>query len=272
MPGITWKGLRMIVKGMDNDVLIEKILKTEIEYPKEFSTYIEKDFGVLFYNPEKKNFHTANHAVVYPDKVTDFKAVLEEVRDFYLDRGIIPRLYQPYTDGFLMNNAMLLRTSGYDIQSYGQTKFMLLTGENKIQKKVRLDIKELKEWDERIAFDIMIPNNNMQAIHQVKSNCSNPKFRVFAAYIQERAVSLASIFYSDNGVAKLDSLETAEEIRGKGYARELINDMVEIHKKESGIPLYLWPLNVTSERLCTDAGFRTLFKAELASAIYTIKE
>ncbi len=257
---------------MDRTTLTEKIIRTEIEYPGEYATRLDTEFGVLFYNLGKKALHLANHAVIYPDKITDFKTVLVQVRDFYLEKGIQPRIYQHYPDGYLMANSTELRTTGFDIQTFGQTGFMLLSAPNIIPREIRLEIRELKEWDQRLALDIMIPNNNPHTLYQVKINCTNPKFRVFAGYLSDRAVSVASVYYSQHGVVKLNSLETAEEIRGRGFARELISEVVEIHKAESDLPLYVWPLNVTAEKICSDAGFRTLFKAEMASAVYAVKD
>lgn len=248
--------------------LKERIVKTELDVPKYLADSQKTAYGVLYWDKTKKTNHYLNHAVIYPDQVEDLKEVLGQITRFYRSQGIQPRVRQPFTTGFFMNHANEFRISGYDIQIFAPTRFMLLTKDNQIRTGSRLAIRELKEWDERVARDILLPDGNDDAVEQIRRSIAVSRYRVLVGYLDDRAVSMATIFYGDHGVARLDSAETAEELRGRGYARELISAIVDMHRDESRHPLYLWPQNNTAEKIFREAGFTDLFQEELASATY----
>ncbi len=248
--------------------LKERILKTEVEYPRYLARWQETEFGMLYWNENDKDNPTLNHALLYPDQIRDFKVILDSVTTFYLKKGIQPRVQQPYTSGYFMDHADEFRVNGYDVQLFAPTEFMLLTGENKIQSNRTLEIHELKEWDPRIERDILIPDGRGYAAGQVRGCIENDRYRVLVGYLNNNAVSMVTIFYGDYGLARLSSAETAEELRGRGYARELISAIVDMHRAESDLPVYLWPQNVTAARIFKEAGFEVIFQEELARAVY----
>lgn len=252
----------------DPEDLKRRILQTELDFPKYICEFETADFGVMYWDPANQTSQILNHAIIYPDRVNDLKAVLSRITDFYLERGIQPRIRQPFTRGYFIDHANDFRTSGYDIQLFPPTRFMLLTGENRIRVNRTLTIRELNEWDERIADDILIPDGNKQAVEQIRRNITSSRYRVLVGYLGDEAVTLVTIFNGDHGVARLDSAETAAELRGQGYARELIWTVVEMHRAESDAPLYLWPKNVTAEKIFREAGFTDFFEEELAIAAY----
>lgn len=248
--------------------LKERILKTEVEYPRYLASWRETDFGMLFWAEGDKENPDLNHALLYPEQIQDVGSVLTKITSFYLDKGILPRVQQPYTSGYFMEHADEFRVNGYDVQLYAPTEFMLLTSENRIRASRNLTIRELKEWDPRIARDILIPDGNDYAAGQVRRSIENDRYRVLVGYLQDHAVSMVTIFYGDYGLARLSSAETAEELRGRGYARELISAIVDMHRAESHLPVYLWPHNVTAARIFREAGFEVIFQEELARAVY----
>lgn len=72
---------------MDKNV-IESIKREEIDFPKRFASYVEKDYGILFYMEDNKDSYDGNHACIYPDKITDLGAVLDDIAEFYAALGI----------------------------------------------------------------------------------------------------------------------------------------------------------------------------------------
>lgn len=248
--------------------LKERILKTELDFPKYISNSQATPYGMLYWDEADKENHNLNHAIIYPNLIKDLKPVLEEIAQFYLARGIQPRIHQPYTTGYFLEHANDFRISGYDVKIYPPTQFMLLSEENRIHSGAKLSIRELTEWDPRIAADILIPDGNEKELEQIKRNIYTNRYRVLVGYLEDQAVSLATIFYGDYGIARLDSAETAEELRGRGYASELVSAIVEMHRRESSMPLYLWPQNVTAGKIFHQAGFRLLFQEERATALY----
>lgn len=248
--------------------LKERILKTELDFPKYISNSMSTSFGMLYWDESDKENHSLNHALLYPDLVSDLTQVLTEIAEFYLSRGIQPRIHQPYTTGYFLEHANDLRINGYDVKLYPPTQFMILTEAKPKTSGHTLAIRELEDWDPRIATDILIPDGNEKDIELTKRNIYGDRYRVLVGYLEEKAVSMATIFYGDYGVARLDSTETAEELRGRGYASELVSAIVEMHRRESDMPLYLWPQNVTAGKIFRQAGFKLLFEEERATALY----
>lgn len=248
--------------------LMDRILRTEMDYPKYISNFEEKPFGVIYHDQSDPDNPYLNHAIIFPDQVEDLPGALDAITQFYLERGIQPRVRQPFTKGYFMDHATEFRIKGYDIQLFAPTRFMLLENPNRIQATGKLEIRELTEWDPRVAEDILIPDGNGQAVEEIKRNIMGRRYRVLVGYLQGKAVSMVTIYYGDHGVARLASAETAAELRGQGYARELISTIVDMHRRESSLPLYLWPQNITAEKIFREAGFTDFFQEELAIATY----
>ena len=45
-------------------------------FPKIFTKYEERDYGILFYNTENKDSFGSNHAVIYRERIQNLQAVL----------------------------------------------------------------------------------------------------------------------------------------------------------------------------------------------------
>ena len=63
------------------------IRQEEIDFPKRFASYVEKDYGILFYMPDNKDSYDGNHACIYPDKIIDLGNVLDDFAGFYRALG-----------------------------------------------------------------------------------------------------------------------------------------------------------------------------------------
>ena len=128
---------------MDSLIIRNNILKEECEFPKLFASCSEKAYGLLFFNENNKDSHDSNHAILFPDKIVNIRDVLSDITKFYLKKSITPRIYQPYVRGYLTKHMREFKNSGYEIEMYGESKFMLLSDENKINSSARLEIKRI---------------------------------------------------------------------------------------------------------------------------------
>lgn len=252
--------------GMD---IINNIIKTELEFPKIFTHFVFKEYGTLFFNENNKFSYDSNHAILYPDKIDDLDSALDEISKFYLQKGITPRIYHPYINGFLHQNRQFFLKHGYEIEMDDNCQYMLLTDENKISVPERLTIKRIRKWDERIATEIFLPNDNEYTIDVIKESIENDKYYLFVGFLDDVAVTIASLYYSDNGCARLDEVETSINYRNNGYSRELINHLVEYHKENSNNIFYLWAENLIAIKIYTEAGFTLMpTQYESWSAVY----
>lgn len=55
----------------------QNIIREEDEFPKLFADYVETDYGILFFNEANKDSYDSNHAVIYPERITDLAGVLQ---------------------------------------------------------------------------------------------------------------------------------------------------------------------------------------------------
>jgi Predicted acetyltransferase len=252
--------------------LTESIIKTEQEFPGIFTNTLEKEYGLLFFNEENRISHDSNHAIIYPEKISDIEGVITEIKDFYLKKGLVPRIYHPFKGGYFEEHRAIFEKHGFIIQKYGFNRFMVLEQDNRIKVNGNLIIKRITEWDDRIETDIYAPEDDVFTPIVIRNCLKDENYCCFVGYMDGKAVSTASIYYSKYGCARIDSVETAQADRRKGYSREIISYAIEYHKQHSkNVPLFLWPANETADKIYTEAGFRQLFQSEAGEAVFEEK-
>lgn len=246
----------------------QKIMNTEREFPSIFTNRVEKDYGILYFNENNKISHDSNHAVLFNEKITDLEYVLLDIRMFYQSKCIEPRIYLMYEGTQPNYDQKIFEKCGFEITKLGLDRFFVLSEENQIINNKKVEVRLLREWDERIAEDIYLPDHDSFTPIVIQNSMKNPDYYCFAGYVNHKVVSTASFYISLDGIARLDSVETAIGERGKGYSREVIRYLVEYYKEHFKVPFYLWPANSTAEKIYSEAGFRLLFEAEAAVAVY----
>jgi len=247
--------------------LIDNIKKTENSFPMLFSTYIKKEYGILFYDLDNKNSFDSNHVILFNNKCK-LSDALREINNFYLTKDIVPRIYQSFTDGFFEKNKKIFESEGYEIKYFGKNKYMVLSEKNQIIKNGRLNVRQINHLDEKIEEDIFNSSGEEYEINVFKKSLKQKNVFVFAGYVQDKAVTITKFHISENNCTRFDYILTANDERKNGYARELLSYVVDFCTENKIYNCYQWPAHATSERLCYEAGFRTLFETESAEAIY----
>ena len=77
---------------------LQECYEEEDLFPKIFTGYEERDYGILFYNTENKDSFDSNHAVIYKDRIQDLQKTLKDIADFYKTKGSRPIIYQSMSD------------------------------------------------------------------------------------------------------------------------------------------------------------------------------
>lgn len=244
--------------------IIDGIRQEENEFPKLFASYEERDYGILFYMDDNKDSYDGNHACIYPDKIEDLGAVLDDIAAFYKKIGLRATIYHPFEKDYFKNNEDVLIAHGFSYTPEEDHRVMLLTEENRIRAAKRLDIRVLRQWDERVATDILIPSGEPWEVDVTKKRTRQDGAYLFVGYIDDRAVVYTDIHISDYGNTRFDYIVTAKDHRGKGYAGELLSYVVE-YCKENNFPV-CWQWAGPSENICYRAGFREMFTMEAGYA------
>jgi len=256
---LNMKGFKMDIKRIR-----EQILKEEMEFPKAFTFYEERDYGILYYNAENQESGDSNHSVIYPEKITDLRYVLNDIANFYESKNIYPYayIYHPFVEDYFIDNAKILKECGYAFTIEPDIPIMLLTGENKINIPERLAIRRIENWDKNIENDVLTCVANKKHFTTVIKNSMGSRGEnnyLFIGYIENEAVSLLAFHVSRHGVTCFDEMGTAEKHKNKGYAREMNRYAADFVRKHNLPTAYQWPAHKTSERITTEAGFRIAF-------------
>ena len=102
-------------------------------FPREFTNACERPWGMMYHNPDNPDSYDSNHALIFRDRVTALPAVLREIADFYLSRGMPPIIYQSILDdGWFGEIAGELSAAGFRSWQEEQ-RWMVLTEDSAIR-------------------------------------------------------------------------------------------------------------------------------------------
>ena len=134
---------------------LAKIYLEEDLFPKDITSWIERPYGFLFYNDENKESYDSNHALVFRNRVTELDQVLEDIVQFYSEKGIRPSIYQSIADdGYFEHISDELTRHGFSFWTEPQN-YMVLLGENKIQPNPNITVQKVTRWDDAFATHIL---------------------------------------------------------------------------------------------------------------------
>ncbi len=253
------------------NAIIKAIQLEEDIFPRAFTNFEDRAFGILFYNENNKNSYDSNHALIYKNRISDLGSVLDYITKFYSTKNIKPNIYQAIGDeGYFKSNEAIFKKHAYSVWVEGPNDFMILKDENIIKSNNQLDIKLINEWDERIAVDICIPSNETHEIEVIKSSIKSKSYRVFIGYMESKAVAITYFHISEYDCCRFDYIIISKDFRNRGYAREIISYATDYCRENNLRNCFQWPAHKTSERICYEAGFRHLFSAEAGRASYNL--
>lgn len=241
------------------------IRQEEIDFPKRFASYIEKEYGILYFMRDNPDSYDGNHACIYPENITDLGAVLDDIAAFYAELGIGASIYHPFERDYFKKHEEILTAHGYTYTPENDHRVMLLTAENRINSPKRLDIRVLNQWDERVAADILLPSGEPWEVEVTRKRAAQEGAYLFVGYLDEKAVVYTDIHRSKHGNTRFDYIVTAKEHRGKGYASELLSFVTE-YCRTHDFPV-CWQWAGPSEHICYQAGFRETFTMEAGFAV-----
>jgi len=236
---------------------LQPFLREEDLFPREFTHAQERPWGVLYNNPENPDSYDSNHALIFRDRITDLPAVLREIADFYLSRGMRPIIYQSILDdGWFGEIAPELSNAGFRSWQEEQ-RWMLLTEDSAIR--AQADVRRLTAWTDDLAIHLYEAAGEPWEIAVAKRQLENPNTLYFAAFVEGKPVGAIYGHMNSEGVCRIDYLLVATAYRGKGLGRALTHAFVT-HCRKNRIPCALWPDGETPERIYHEAGFRFIRK------------
>ena len=232
---------------------IKKIIDFEINFPRSFANVEKKGYGLLFHNTENPTSHDSNHAVILTGK--DLNYIIGDIEKFYSEKKLIPRIYSSLQDGKLSNLKPYLVKHGFTISTEDKTLYLMHKYKNKIDTPSNLTFKRVFNLDNNIIS--MLESQNVERITiLLKRHLINTKFHLLIGYLDDEIpVTMASIEYNEDGIARIDDVLTSINYRCKGYARQITQYFVDYHYQHTNNIMYLNSENPTATRIYKKAGF-----------------
>lgn len=246
--------------------LFDKVLELDRAYLSTFTNRVDKTWGSLFFNENQPNYYDANHALI--SKAVEKPAQLvKEVSDFYKEKNITPRFYiynHEDNEGLLKElHGAGFRTEelGGPVQLWDNNLAVTPLGED-------FSIEEVTDRNLQEAIDIEITIKEFGgAIREeaLKEELKHPGFTHFLLRYKGVACSTACVFH-DGDQARLESVATLEEYRGKGLIGRLIR-FIQREAHERGFShLWVFPISEQVEKVYCRYGFQTLGKIKTIHA------
>lgn len=246
---------------------LSKIYREEDLFPREFAVFIEREYGLLFYNDDNKDSYDSNHAIIFKDRINDVKKTLEDITKFYRDKGIKPTIYQSITDdGYFESIREELVAYGYDI--YGEeNRYMVLLDECRIRSDPLIEVRKIEKWEDTFRTNIFEAAGEPWEADVAKMALEKDNALFFAAYIEGLPVGMTQAHTKD-GVCRVDYLLVAAEHRRKGVGRAVIQAFVKYCIDNKIENCFLWPDGESAERIYYEAGFRLVEVKTAGRACY----
>ena len=247
---------------MANREIAKKIIDTENIAAKSFSNFRETDYGMLFYDEANPDSNDANHAIITKyDENTNFDRIAKEIKEFYLSKNLCPRIYSNLVLGQFEKAKDYLLNNGFEIETH-DNYYLIHTAECKISEPYTLKIRHINQNDDlSFIFKLFEVKEDRRGgadrvYKTIEKQIKLSNFNMFVGYLEnETPVTMAAVEYH-NGIAFVDKVRTAEEYRGKSYARQLTKFWVEWHyKNHEDCLLYLLYNNPIAGRIYREAGF-----------------
>lgn len=235
----------------------DKIFREEDLFPREFASYEERDYGMLFYDASNKDSYDSNHAVIFKEKIEDLDAVLADVKAFYRSKGQNPIIYQATDDeGYFAEYADIFAKQGFKTWEE-EICFMVPVEENHLVTNPEISVKRVTKWEDDFAMEIFEKAEEPWEIGVAKRMIQNPNTMFFVAYYKGQPVGMTYVHVRD-GVCRYDYILVSKEHRKIGVGRALMNTLVEYCKEQQIENCYLWPAGEEAQRIYLEAGFRTV--------------
>lgn len=193
----------------------KKMYLEEDLFPREITCFIEKDYGILFYNDDNKDSFDSNHAIIYRNKISDLSVVLQDIVCFYQGKGITPNIYQSISDdGYFEEIQNELDQFGFESWTESQ-RYMILVDENEIRTSADIYVKRVFEWKDEYRTEIFEKANEPWETDVVKRALMNDNTLFFVAFYKGKPVGMTHCHVT-NDICRVDYLLVSKESRNIG--------------------------------------------------------
>lgn len=234
----------------------KKIIECEINFSTAIANVKEKYYGKLFYNCDNPTSHDSNHAVILNlDCYLD--DALEDIKKFYKDKGLIPRIFQTYQEREKEIIVPFLKKHGFICSEWSDVEFFYFRDKSKIVPNKEMKVRRVKRLDNEIIEMIHTDDESDRMVKVLQRHLLSEQFHLLIGYVGEKAVSMGSIELID-GLSRVDDVVTHTDFRNKGYGRSLMHHLINYHYGFSKNIIYLFASNPVAIKMYKDIGFNKI--------------
>lgn len=237
----------------------DDIFKLDLSYYETFTNRADTSWGSIFCNEKQPSYYDANHAHIM-NACEHPQSVIDEVIRYYQSRNIIPRFYI-YNLEIQRQLISALQSMGF---GYEELISPVQLWNNEVIERVqnnRITIEQVTEENYQEALDIegsIKEFGGKETIEKVYED--QFKHRSFTHYLLRYdgiACSTACVF-EEGDQARMESVATLEEFRGKGLIGEVIR-FIQQEVRDRGVTrLWVFPINEAVEQTYHKYGFQTV--------------
>lgn len=247
-------------------IMIENYIEAlDIAYVSSFATKIERSWGYLFYNENQPNYYDANHAHISTYN-GHFEEIINEVIAFYQEKNLIPRFYLSNYEG-RAEFIEMLKNKGFGFEEF-DSPVQLWRREIEIEPNSLITIEKVtsENMQDAIHIECQIPELGGSIREQAfKEEFSQDCYIHYLLKYNGIPCSTACIFFYEQD-ARLESVATIKEYRGKGLIGHLIHYIQMDMLKKEVERLWVLPINEQVERVYQKSGFDTVLNVKTGHA------
>lgn len=234
----------------------ELIMLSDIYAPEAYADIIEMPWGIMFYDDNNPTMHDVNHACILNDAL--FTTALEDIKSFYLQKGLVPRIYLAGAQH--RDYKIVMEAQGFTVSKFGDFQHFLLTEKCCISNSGQLSIRELRNKNDITQkmldnlYSVYMkddPDTINRSRRMLRRVVGSNKCRLFCGFYDNDPACIAMLVETRFGMYCFDLVETAQKFKGRGFARELISYLVKLCDR----PTFLYSENPIAIRIYEEAGF-----------------
>jgi N-acetylglutamate synthase-like GNAT family acetyltransferase len=246
---------------------LEEIFNLDFAYLTSFTQCVEREWGLLFYNEEQPDYYDANHAHIHrvvekPDEV------IEEVVSCYQSKGLVPRFYLYNLDvlGEFISRLKANQFGFEELISPVQLWDKRVSEPSNLED-ITIELVTIDNFPEALEIECSIEEFGGRAVREkaFQQEFHNPQFTYYLLRYKGDACATACLFIAGNQ-ARVESVATLEEFRGKGLIGHLIRHIQGEAVKREISNLWVFPINENIEKIYHKYGFKTVEKLIMGHA------
>ncbi|MBT2655940.1 GNAT family N-acetyltransferase [Bacillus sp. ISL-18] len=246
---------------------LRDIILLDFAYLETFTKRIETSWGSIFCNESQPNYYNANHAHI-SDSINHPTLIIDEVKNFYQSRKLIPRFYIYNVDA----QQELVDQLKMDHFGFEELISPVQLWDQKVlvkEKRKEIDIERVtkENYSEALHIECSITEFGGKAVREkaFEVEFNHPSFTYYLLRYEGVACATACIFIHDHQ-ARMESVATLAEYRGRGLIGELIH-FIQTEVAKKGLKnLWVFPINEKIEKVYQKYGFQTVAKLRMGHA------